>query len=100
MPFNSYPFLLVFLPLVVAGNIWLLREDQNRPGGTFSFSRLGNDIALGTGLGLRYDLDFLILRLDCGYALHAPYETGYSGYFNVQKFGDAVALHLAIGYPF
>jgi len=83
-----------------AGNIWLLREDQNRPGGTFSFSRLGNDIALGTGLGLRYDLDFLILRLDCGYALHAPYETGYSGYFNVQKFGDAVALHLAIGYPF
>ncbi|MBP8777291.1 MAG: BamA/TamA family outer membrane protein [Bacteroidaceae bacterium] len=85
---------------VDAGNIWLLREDQDRPGGTFALSRLGKDIALGTGIGLRYDLDFLVLRFDCGYALHAPYETGYSGYFNVPKFKDAVALHLAIGYPF
>jgi len=30
MPFNSYPFLLVFLPLVVAGNIWLLRRQGRR----------------------------------------------------------------------
>lgn len=83
-----------------AGNIWLIRNDPSRPDGMFKLSRLGKDIALGTGVGLRYDLDFLVLRLDAGYGLHAPYKTGSSGYFNIPKFKDAVALHLAIGYPF
>ncbi len=82
-----------------AGNIWLLRDDPTRPGGLFDLSRLGRDLALGTGVGLRYDLDFLVLRLDTGYGLHAPYQTGRSGYFNLG-FKDAVGVHLAIGYPF
>lgn len=83
-----------------SGNIWLLRKDPTRPGGQFSFSSLGNDIALNTGVGLRYDLDILVLRLDMGYGLHAPYSTGKSGYFNIPSFKDAIGLHLAIGYPF
>lgn len=83
-----------------AGNIWLLREDEQRPGSRFSLSHLGNDIALGTGAGLRYDLDFLVLRLDLGVALHAPYETSRKGYYNIPKFSDGLGLHLAIGYPF
>lgn len=82
-----------------AGNVWLARKDDLRPDAEFSFSNLRH-IALSTGAGLRYDLDFLILRLDLGLALHAPYETGKSGYFNLPKFKDAVALHFAIGYPF
>ena len=56
--------------------------------------------ALGTGFGLRYDLDFLILRLDMGVGIHAPYDTGKSSYFNIRKFKDALGVHFAVGYPF
>jgi outer membrane protein assembly factor BamA len=59
-----------------------------------------NDIALGTGIGLRYNLGFLVVRLDWGFALHLPYDTGKSGYFNIPNFKDAQTLHFAIGYPF
>lgn len=85
-----------------AGNIWLMRddEDNSRPGGKFTLNDLGNNLALGTGAGLRYDLSFLVIRLDCGVALHVPYDTGKSGYYNIPKFKDGLGLHLAIGYPF
>ena len=63
-------------------------------------STLGRQIALGTGIGLRYDLGFLVVRADWGLALHAPYDTGSSGYFNINRFRDAHTLHIAIGYPF
>ena len=67
---------------------------------TFRMSRLLRDVAVGTGVGLRYDLDFLVVRLDWGFALHVPYDTGRSGYFNVERFSKAQTLHFAIGYPF
>ena len=57
-------------------------------------------VAVGTGVGLRYDLDFLILRVDWGLGLHLPYDTSHSGYFNIRHFSDMSTLHLAIGYPF
>jgi len=82
-----------------AGNVWLARKDELRPDAEFNMSNLKR-IAVGTGLGLRYDLDFLVLRLDLGVGLHAPYDTGKSGFFNLPKFKDALALHFAIGYPF
>lgn len=59
-----------------------------------------DDIALGTGIGLRYNLGFLVVRVDWGIALHLPYDTGTSGYFNINSFKDAQTLHFAIGYPF
>lgn len=83
-----------------AGNVWLMRKDPNRPGGTFSLKDLGKSIALGTGAGIRYDLEFLVIRLDLGVAIHAPYDTGKSGYYNIPKFKDGLGLHFAIGYPF
>ena len=83
-----------------AGNVWLMREDKDRPGGVFSLKDVPNQIALGTGFGLRYDLDFLVFRLDWGVALHDPYDTGKSGYYNIPRFKDGMALHFAIGYPF
>lgn len=82
-----------------AGNVWTLRNDPLRPGSQFKGSTLKN-IALGTGLGLRYDLDFLVLRFDVGVALHAPYETAKKGFYNIEKFKDGLGLHFAIGYPF
>ena len=70
-------------------------------GMTFRASRFFNDIALGTGVGLRYDMGFLVIRLDCGWALHIPCDNGVSGYFfNVKRFKDLHTLNFAIGYPF
>lgn len=83
-----------------AGNVWLMREDEMRPGGKFKLSNLFNELALGSGMGLRYDIDFLILRLDLGVALHDPANRHKSGYYNIGKFKDGLALHFAIGYPF
>ena len=83
-----------------AGNVWLMRKDETRPGGELRLKDFWKQIALGTGAGLRYDLDFLVFRLDCGVGLHNPYDTGKSGYYNIPKFKDGLALHFAIGYPF
>ena len=66
----------------------------------FKPSRFFNDLALGTGFGIRYDMGFLVIRLDWGLALHSPYNTGKSGYFNINHFKDAHTLNFAIGYPF
>ena len=66
----------------------------------FQPAKLLDQMALGTGLGLRYDLGFLVVRVDWGLALHCPYDTGRGGYFNVSRFRDGQTLHFAIGYPF
>jgi len=67
----------------------------------FKPSRFFQDIALGTGIGLRYDLGFLVIRVDWGWALHIPCNNGVSGYFfNAERFRDLHTLHFAVGYPF
>ena len=90
-----------------AGNVWSFDElwdddesDEPIEHTAFKLSRMFDETALGTGIGLRYDLGFLVIRLDWGVALHCPYDTGKSGYFNVNRFKDAQTLHFAIGYPF
>ena len=83
-----------------AGNVWLMRRDPDRNGGEFTLKDFPRQIALGTGLGIRYDMDFLVFRLDWGIALHNPYDTGRSGYYNITRFKDGMAIHFAIGYPF
>ena len=83
-----------------AGNVWLMRKDESRPGGELTLKNFAKSIALNTGVGIRYDLTFLVIRLDMGIALHVPYETGKSGYYNIPKFKDGLGLHFAIGYPF
>ncbi len=83
-----------------AGNVWLMRSDSSRPGAQFTFKKFFDSIALGSGVGIRYDLSFLVLRLDWGIALHVPYETGKSGYYNIPRFKDGMGVHFAIGYPF
>ncbi len=83
-----------------AGNVWLMREDKDRPDAEFCFDSFYKQLATGTGLGIRYDMDFIVLRFDVGVALHVPYETGKSGYYNIPKFSDGLGYHFAIGYPF
>ena len=88
-----------------AGNVWLLRKDETRPGGTFQLKHLLNDLAVGTGVGFRYDMEMLVFRFDIGYALHYPYDTRSDvtkkkHYFNAPSVWDAIGFHLALGYPF
>ena len=83
-----------------AGNVW--SHDDKIVGGDYQFrpKNFLKELATGTGLGLRYDLEFLVLRVDWGFGFHVPYETSKSGYFNIERFKDMHSLHLAIGYPF
>lgn len=85
---------------VDAGNIWLLKKDKDRPGAELTWRGLGREIALGTGFGLRYDISYLVIRADLGIGIHAPYDTGKHGYYNIPSFKDGLGFHLAIGYPF
>ncbi len=87
-----------------AGGIWAMRKDD-RLGSRLRKGKFFNDLSLGTGAGLRYDLSFMIVRLDVGLGLHVPYKTDIDGYFNVNPFKksnyyNALGWHLAIGYPF
>lgn len=79
-----------------AGNVWKLHDDY-RTGGKFQVKNMFREMALGTGVGLRYDMEFLVLRLDWGIGLHVPYK---SGFYNVGKFKDSQSIHFAVGYPF
>lgn len=83
-----------------SGNVWLLKSDPNRPGGELKGSRFFKELATGTGVGLRLDISMLVLRADLGIGIHAPYDTGKSGYYNMESFRKSLAFHLAIGYPF
>lgn len=83
-----------------AGNVWTMHYDDGRPEGYFRVKNVLKEMALGTGVGIRYDLGYFMLRLDWGVGLHVPYETGKTGFYNISKFKDAQAFHLAIGLPF
>ncbi|WP_293964727.1 BamA/TamA family outer membrane protein [uncultured Porphyromonas sp.] len=87
-----------------SGNVWLLRPDENRPGGSLQeitdAKDFFNQLALGSGVGLRYDLNFLVIRFDVGVGLHLPFETSRQGYYNLPKFANSLGYHFAVGYPF
>lgn len=84
-----------------AGNIWLLRDDPDRPGAKLEAKNFFKELATGTGFGLRVDLTFLVIRADFGIGLHTPYKNpNKSGYYNIGRFKDGVGFHLAVGYPF
>lgn len=83
-----------------SGNVWLLKNDAQRPGGQLKASTFFRDLAVGTGAGLRVDVGMLVIRGDLGIGIHAPYNTGKKGYYNMESFGKSLEFHLAIGYPF
>ncbi|WP_300916153.1 BamA/TamA family outer membrane protein [Duncaniella muris] len=83
-----------------AGNVWTLKNEPSRPGGQLRAKTFFKDLALGTGVGLRFDISMLVIRGDLGIGIHAPYDTGKRGYYNMESFKKSLAFHLAIGYPF
>ncbi|WP_369410250.1 translocation and assembly module lipoprotein TamL [Hufsiella ginkgonis] len=54
------------------GNVWRLRENAANPGGTFKFDKFLNQMAIGAGMGLRFDLDYFVFRFDVGAKLRDP----------------------------
>ena len=74
-----------------------MKNDGSRENSQFHFKNVLREMALGTGVGIRYDLEFFVLRLDWGIGIHVPYKNGV---YNMSGFGNSQSLHFAIGYPF
>src|SRR5690606_25009862 len=54
------------------GNIWQLHEQQLTPGGKFEADKFLGQLGIGAGAGLRFDLDYFVLRLDVGAKVKDP----------------------------
>ena len=92
--------------LLDAGNIWLFRDNPNKPGAKFSKEFL-SELAVGTGFGLRFDLSFLVLRTDLAFPIRKPWLPKENRWvFDQIKLSDKqwrrenLVFNLAIGYPF
>jgi outer membrane protein insertion porin family len=95
---------------VDAGNIWLVNDELDpaarKPGSLFT-SRFLNDLLVGTGVGLRFDLSFVIIRFDLAFPVRKPWlPEGERWVLDDVRFGDPdwrkenLVFHVAIGYPF
>ena len=81
------------------GNIWNVLDIVKDPAATFtSFSDL-KDIAVGSGLGLRYDFDFFVLRFDVGFKTYDPSKQLGARWFKEYNLAHAV-YNVGINYPF
>jgi outer membrane translocation and assembly module TamA len=89
-----------------AGNIWYRNEEPAQPGSGFSKTWY-KDLAVGSGLGFRFDASVMIIRFDFGIPLRIPYyPDGQQWVVNNVKLGnhqwrkDNLVLNIAFGYPF
>jgi len=102
--------MLNWAAFIDAGNIWTIKEDLSRPGSQFSFSRFYQEIAVGAGLGLRFDFSFFIIRFDAAAKIIDParplgkrfiLSTGFDNApFDDPRFTEPIIYTLSIGYPF
>lgn len=85
---------------VDAGNIWTIRNYwETQPGGQFKFNTFYKEIALSYGAGIRFDLGFLLLRLDGGVRAYDPGQVEDKWVIFKPRL-NYMAWHFAIGYPF
>lgn len=88
-----------------AGNIWLWNENDALPGGRFSKDWI-KELAVGTGVGLRVDVQFFVIRFDLATPLRYPYLPEGERWGNSWDFGsktwrsENLNFNFAIGYPF
>jgi outer membrane protein assembly factor BamA len=92
---------------VDAGNIWLRKEDPERPGSEFKLKNSLDELAVGTGVGLRVDATIFVIRLDGAFPIRKPFlPSGQRWVINDIDFGskswrrDNLVLNIGIGYPF
>lgn len=83
-----------------AGNIWLLRPNPDKPNGEFNPLKFWNEFAVGAGIGIRWDLEYFILRLDWAMPIKDPkYPEGSRFMFDKKPLRQSI-FNLGIGYPF
>ncbi len=85
-----------------AGNIWTLRSYDEQPGGQFRLNTFWKQIAVAYGLGIRFNFNYFILRLDGGMKAVNPAYTDAKRHFPIIRpnFKRDFALHFAVGLPF
>lgn len=90
-----------------AGNVWLRKEDPKRPGSEFKAKNILNELAVGTGAGLRVDASIFVIRLDVAFPVRKPYlPEGQRWVFDQVSFGSStwrrenLIYNIGIGYPF
>ncbi|UOX35455.1 BamA/TamA family outer membrane protein [Flavobacterium sediminilitoris] len=82
-----------------AGNIWNIFDNVEDKSYTFNGIKSLQDIALGTGIGFRYDFDFFVFRIDLGYKTYNPAKEMSQRWFRDINFSRTV-LNFGINYPF
>ena len=85
-----------------AGNVWAINEKDNRPGAQFHLGEFYRQLALGTGMGFRFDFTYFVFRLDLGLKMRDPAQPEYHGWVTGARplTGKDFNLSFAIGYPF
>ena len=68
-----------------AGNVWNVSSSSTVKSTYFDFDKLGSQIALGTGVGFRYDVQYFVFRFDVGLKLKDPQFQG-SDQWVINKF--------------
>lgn len=84
------------------GNVWLLRDDPSRPNAVFQPKTFAQQLAIGTGVGLRVDFNFIAVRLDLGIPLYKPFnEQGERWVWEKPwRNNNNMVWNFSIGYPF
>ena len=86
---------------VDAGNVWTLREYSEQPDGQLQLGTFWRDLAFSYGVGLRFEFDLFVFRLDGGMKAVNPAYKGRDKLAILHPdFDRDFALHFAIGYPF
>lgn len=81
------------------GNIWNIWDSEDNPEATFTGLGSLEDIALGTGFGLRYDFTYFVFRADLGFKTYNPADPPSKRWFRAYNFANSV-LQIGINYPF
>ena len=84
---------------VDAGNIWNVLDNVEDDKATFTNFNSLEDIAVGSGFGLRYDFNFFVLRFDTGFKTYDPSQSEGNRWFRDYNFRNAV-YNIGINYPF
>ncbi|HOU99150.1 MAG TPA: BamA/TamA family outer membrane protein, partial [Bacteroidales bacterium] len=87
---------------VDVGNIWDIYKKENRENGVFKLDRFYNDLAIGYGLGLRFNFSFFIFRTDFSLKGKDPAESIGNRWLFIQRkpLRDDLTINIGIGYPF
>jgi len=68
------------------GNVWNVRKNPGLPDANFDLRRLGKDIAIGVGTGLRFDFNYFLIRIDMGIKLKDPARLTNNGWLDFSDF--------------